>query len=48
MFVIIKIPVVSEAIYGRKVGCKIREIKVSKKIEKISATSIRKNIFSFN
>ena len=47
-FVIIKIPVVSEVIYGRKVGYKIREVKVSKKIEKISATSIRKNIFRFN
>ena len=47
-FVIIKIPVVSEVIYGRKVGYKIRKVKVSKKIEKISATSIRKNIFKLN
>ena len=47
-FIIIKIPVVSEVIYGRKVGYKIREVKVSKKIEKISATSIRKSIFKLN
>ena len=44
-FIIIKIPVVSEVIYGRKVGYKIRKIVVSKKIEKISATKIRKKIF---
>lgn len=44
-FVIIKIPVVSEVIYGRKVGYKIRKVSVSKKIEKISATNIRKSIF---
>jgi len=47
-FIIIKIPVVSEVVYGRKVGYKIRKIKLSKKTEKISATSIRKNLFSFN
>ena len=41
-FVIIKIPVVSEVVYGRKVGYKIRNIKLSKSIEKISATNIRK------
>ena len=45
-FIIIKIPVVSEVIYGRKVGYKIREVKVSKKIEKISATNIRENILN--
>ena len=41
-YVIIKIPVVSEVVYGRKVGYKIRNIKLSKKIEKISATQIRR------
>ena len=41
-FIIIKIPVVSEVVYGRKVGYKIRKIKLSKKIENISATKIRK------
>ena len=44
-FIIIKIPVVSEVIYGRKVGYKIRKINVSDKIEKISATKIRKSMF---
>ena len=44
-FIIIKIPVVSEVIYGRSVGYKVRKVKVSKKIEKISATNIRKTIF---
>ena len=43
-YIIIKIPVVSEIIYGRKVGYKIRKVIVNKKIEKISATKIRKNI----
>ena len=43
-YIIIKIPVVSEVIYGRKVGYKFRKVKVPKKIEKISATNIRKNI----
>jgi len=41
-FIIIKIPVVSEVVYGRKVGYKINRINLSKKIEKISATNIRK------
>ena len=41
-FVIIKIPVVSEVVYGRKVGYKILKYKLPKKIEKISATKIRK------
>ena len=44
-FIIIKIPVVSEVIYGRKVGYKIRKIKLNKKLEKISATNIRNNIY---
>ena len=42
---IIKIPVVSRVVYGRKVGYKIEKIQVSKKIEKISATKIRKKNF---
>ena len=41
-YIIIKIPVVSEVVYGRKVGYKIRNIKLPKKIERISATNIRK------
>jgi cytidyltransferase-like protein len=45
-FIIIKIPVVSELIYGRKVGYKIRKIKLEKKIENISATKIRKKILN--
>ena len=44
-YIIIKVPVISEVIYGRKVGYKIRKINVSKNIEKISATKIRKKIF---
>jgi cytidyltransferase-like protein len=40
-FIILKIPVVNEVVYGRKVGYKIRKIKLSKKIEQISATNIR-------
>lgn len=43
-FIIIKIPVVSEIVYGRKVGYKIRKIKLSKKIERISATKIRNGL----
>ena len=45
-FIILKIPVVSEVVYGRKVGYKIRKINLPKKIEKISATNIRKKIFN--
>lgn len=45
-FIILKIPVVSEVVYGRKVGYKINKIKLPKKIEKISATNIRKKIFN--
>ena len=41
---IIKVPVVSEVIYGRKVGYKISKYKLEKKIEQISATKIRKKI----
>ena len=43
-FIIIKIPVVSSVVYGRKVGYKIRKIKLPPNIEKISATKIRKKI----
>ena len=41
---IIKIPVVSEFIYGRTVGYKINKYKISNKLEKISATKIRKEL----
>jgi adenylylsulfate kinase len=41
-FIIIKIPVVSAVVYGRKVGYKIRKINLPMNIEKISATMIRK------
>ena len=34
----------SEVVYGRKVGYKIRKIKLSKKIENISVTMIRKKL----
>tara|TARA_B100000963_G_scaffold362021_2_gene402190 strand:- start:33288 stop:33650 length:363 start_codon:yes stop_codon:yes gene_type:complete len=44
-YIIIKVPVVSEIIYGRKVGYKFREVNVPKKIQKISATNIRKSFF---
>ena len=43
-YIIKKIPVVSEVVYGRKVGYKIRKIKLAKKIENISATKIRKKL----
>ena len=43
-YIILKIPVVSEIVYGRKVGYKIRNIKLPDTIEKISATNIRKKI----
>ena len=46
-FIIIKIPVVAEVVYGRKVGYKIRKAKLPRAIESISATKIRKNI-NFN
>jgi cytidyltransferase-like protein len=41
---IIKIPVVKSIIYGRKVGYKIKRVKLNKNIEKISATNIRKRL----
>lgn len=43
-FKIKKIPVVGEVVYGRKVGYKIKKIKLNKEIEKISATKIRKSL----
>ena len=43
-FIIIKIPVVSEVVYGRKVGYKIRKVNLSKNVQKISATYIRKKL----
>tara|TARA_Y100001958_G_C21071302_1_gene430708 strand:- start:28 stop:393 length:366 start_codon:yes stop_codon:yes gene_type:complete len=41
---LIKIPVVSEVIFGRKVGYKINKYKIKKNLEKISATKIRKKL----
>ena len=41
---IIKIPVVSELIYGRKVGYRINKYNIGKELEKISATNIRKSL----
>ena len=38
---IIGIDNITEVVYGRKPGWRIREIKLSKKLEKISATKIR-------
>jgi adenylylsulfate kinase len=43
-YIIIKIPRTNEIVYGRKVGYKIRKVFLSKKIESISATKIRKKI----
>ena len=42
-YVIIKIPPIFSAIYGRKVGYKFEKIKLSKKLQDISATKIRDN-----
>mgnify|MGYP002845098099 CR=1 FL=1 len=44
-FTIIKIPVVSEVVYGRQAGYKFRKVKLSKIIENISFNKIRKKIF---
>jgi len=38
---VIKIPQIDEAVYGRDVGYGIRQIHLSRKLEAISATSIR-------
>ena len=43
-YIIIKIPVVSEVVYGRKVGYNIRKISLNKNLEKISATKIRRKL----
>ena len=43
-FIIIRIPVVSEVLYGRKVGYKFRKVKLPKHIQEISATNIRKKL----
>lgn len=43
-FVIVKIPPIFSAIYGRKVGYKFEKIKLPKKLEKLSATKIRKKL----
>ena len=45
-FVILKIPVVSEVVYGRKVGYKIKKINLPKKLKKFQQTNIRKKIFN--
>ncbi len=39
--IIIKLPDITEIIYGREVGYDIREIKLDKETEAISATNIR-------
>lgn len=41
-YIIIKITVVCEVIYGTSIGYKFRKVEVPKKIENISATKIRK------
>ena len=43
-FIIIKIPPVSSVVYGRKVGYKIKKFNLPIKIQKISATNIRKKL----
>jgi adenylylsulfate kinase len=43
-YIVIKVPVVSRFVYGRKVGYKIEKVKLSEKLENISATKIRKNL----
>jgi len=40
---LIKLPDIKEVVYGRKVGWSIRQIRLDKKTESISATEIRKN-----
>ena len=43
-YIIIKVPIIHTIVYGRKVGYKFKKIKLSKNLEKISATSIRKKL----
>ena len=45
-FEIIKVPNITNICYGRDVGYKIEQIKLSKEIEDISATKIRKQLKS--
>jgi len=45
-YIIIKVPVISEIVYGRSVGYKIRKVNLPKHIQKISATKIRNKIFN--
>ena len=40
---VLKVPNITNIFYGRKVGYKIKKINLSKEIQKISATKIRKN-----
>jgi len=42
---VISIPHINEAVYGRDVGYNIRHIKIDPELEKISATKIRKKLF---
>lgn len=42
--IVMKIPDVAEVCYGRGVGWGVREIKLSKDLEDISATKIRKEL----
>ncbi len=43
-FEVIKVPNITNICYGRDVGYKIEQIKLSKEIEDISATKIRKQL----
>jgi nicotinamide mononucleotide adenylyltransferase len=43
-FEVVKVPNITNICYGRDVGYKIEEIVLSKEIQKISATEIRKNV----
>ena len=43
-FEVIKVPNITNVCYGRGVGWKVEQIELSKEIEKISATKIRKNM----
>jgi adenylylsulfate kinase len=45
-FKIIKVPNITNIFYGRKVGYKIKQIHLEKKIQSISGTKIRKNLRS--
>lgn len=45
--IVLPSPIINEIIYGRKVGYKIRKIRLNKQIEKISGTKIRKRTFKY-